>query len=99
MDETILPLDHARAGQIIDDEIHDLLVKPLVQGVRLTAVFDSCHRCRGRAGPASHFLPSFPPSLPPSLPPPSLLPPFPFESNGRTGIWKSVSFSSSSTTR
>lgn len=44
MDETILPIDHERAGQIIDDEIHEIMVRPLQRGVRLTAVFDSCHR-------------------------------------------------------
>jgi len=44
MDETILPIDHERAGQIIDDEIHEVMVRPLQKGVRLTAVFDSCHR-------------------------------------------------------
>lgn len=40
-DETILPLDHDRGGgQILDDEIHAIMVKPLPRGVRLTAVFD-----------------------------------------------------------
>ncbi|RHZ72705.1 hypothetical protein Glove_241g10 [Diversispora epigaea] len=42
-DETILPLDWQKAGQIIDDELHHLLVDPLPEGVRLTVVFDSCH--------------------------------------------------------
>jgi hypothetical protein len=27
----------------VDDEIHNLLVKPLPQGARLTAIFDCCH--------------------------------------------------------
>ena len=44
MDETILPIDHERAGHILDDEIHEIMVRPLHRGVRLTAVFDSCHR-------------------------------------------------------
>ncbi|KAI7857406.1 peptidase C14, caspase domain-containing protein [Circinella umbellata] len=47
MDETIYPLDHDQyegtSGQIIDDDMHDLLVKPLPEGCRLTAIFDSCH--------------------------------------------------------
>ena len=43
MDETICPLDYAQAGQILDDELHDILVKSLPKGVRLTAIFDSCH--------------------------------------------------------
>ncbi|CAG8566839.1 1211_t:CDS:2, partial [Acaulospora colombiana] len=42
-DETILPLDWKVKGQIIDDELHSLLVDPLPPGVRLTVVFDSCH--------------------------------------------------------
>ncbi|TFJ80379.1 hypothetical protein NSK_008286 [Nannochloropsis salina CCMP1776] len=42
-DETILPVDFESAGQILDDEIHAILVAPLPAGVRLTSVFDSCH--------------------------------------------------------
>ncbi|KAK9674763.1 Ca(2+)-dependent cysteine protease, variant 2 [Basidiobolus ranarum] len=42
-DETILPVDYKRAGQIVDDEINAVLVRRLPPGVRLTAVFDSCH--------------------------------------------------------
>ncbi|ORX88438.1 hypothetical protein K493DRAFT_341283 [Basidiobolus meristosporus CBS 931.73] len=42
-DETILPVDYKRAGQIVDDEINAILVRRLPPGVRLTAVFDSCH--------------------------------------------------------
>ncbi|KAJ3107955.1 Ca(2+)-dependent cysteine protease [Phlyctochytrium bullatum] len=42
-DETIYPLDHEKAGQIRDDEIHQYLCKPLPEGSQLTAVFDSCH--------------------------------------------------------
>ncbi|ORZ22174.1 peptidase C14, caspase domain-containing protein [Absidia repens] len=46
-DETIYPVDfqdyEGDSGQIIDDELHDYLVKPLPKGCRLTAIFDSCH--------------------------------------------------------
>ncbi|RCH94251.1 Ca(2+)-dependent cysteine protease [Rhizopus azygosporus] len=46
-DETIYPVDHDRyqgeSGQIVDDEMHEILVKPLPRGCRLTAIFDSCH--------------------------------------------------------
>ena len=42
-DETIYPVDHKQAGHIVDDEIHHYVVKPLAPGVRLTAIFDSCH--------------------------------------------------------
>ncbi|ORX39623.1 caspase domain-domain-containing protein [Kockovaella imperatae] len=43
-DEAICPVDFQQAGLIIDDDsAHDLLVKPLPAGCRLTAIFDSCH--------------------------------------------------------
>ncbi|KAF9355580.1 Ca(2+)-dependent cysteine protease [Mortierella sp. AD094] len=43
MDNCIFPLDHAEKGVIVDDELHNVLVKALPQGVRLTVVFDCCH--------------------------------------------------------
>ncbi|SCZ92236.1 BZ3500_MvSof-1268-A1-R1_Chr5-2g07727 [Microbotryum saponariae] len=42
-DETIYPVDFKNAGQIIDDEMHAIMVARLPQGCRLTAIFDSCH--------------------------------------------------------
>ncbi|KAF8217470.1 peptidase C14, caspase domain-containing protein [Mycena galopus ATCC 62051] len=42
-DEVIYPLDYKKHGHIVDDEMHDIMVKPLPTGCRLTAVFDSCH--------------------------------------------------------
>jgi len=42
-DETIIPVDYESAGFILDDEMWLLLVRGLPQGVRLTAIFDSCH--------------------------------------------------------
>jgi hypothetical protein len=42
-DEVIYPVDHKQAGHIVDDEIHARVVRPLQPGVRLTAIFDSCH--------------------------------------------------------
>ncbi|KAI7870808.1 caspase domain-containing protein [Spinellus fusiger] len=46
-DETIYPVDHqmypGTTGQIVDDEMHDIMVRPLPPGCRLTAIFDSCH--------------------------------------------------------
>ena len=42
-DEVIYPVDFRTAGHIVDDEMHRLLVSPLAPGVRLTAIFDSCH--------------------------------------------------------
>ncbi|KAL0140155.1 caspase domain-containing protein [Mucor lusitanicus] len=46
-DETIYPLDFQEfegdSGQLKDDDMHDLLVKPLPPKCRLTCIFDSCH--------------------------------------------------------
>ncbi|KAI2626343.1 caspase domain-containing protein [Xylaria nigripes] len=42
-DEVIYPVDYKQAGHIVDDQLHHIVVKPLVAGVRLTAIFDSCH--------------------------------------------------------
>lgn len=42
-DEVIYPVDHSENGHIVDDEIHHIVVRPLRPGVRLTAIFDSCH--------------------------------------------------------
>lgn len=42
-DEVIYPVDFRQVGHIVDDQMHDILVKPLQPGVRLTAIFDSCH--------------------------------------------------------
>lgn len=46
-DETVCPLDFATAGQISDDELFDVLVRPLPSGVRLTALLDCCHSGHG----------------------------------------------------
>jgi len=43
MNETILPADFTQKGQIVDDELHDILARPLPEGCRFTAIFDSCH--------------------------------------------------------
>ena len=42
-DEVIYPVDFRTQGQIVDDEMHLIMVKSLSPGVRLTAIFDSCH--------------------------------------------------------
>ncbi|KAF2278478.1 metacaspase CasB [Westerdykella ornata] len=42
-DEVIYPVDFRTAGHIVDDEMHRIMVSPLAPGVRLTAIFDSCH--------------------------------------------------------
>ncbi|GAB7357295.1 hypothetical protein MBLNU459_g8262t1 [Dothideomycetes sp. NU459] len=42
-DEVIYPVDFRQVGHIVDDEMHLVMVKTLPPGVRLTAIFDSCH--------------------------------------------------------
>ncbi|KAF9168563.1 Ca(2+)-dependent cysteine protease [Actinomortierella ambigua] len=42
-DEVIFPCDYLRSGIVSDDEMYDLLVKELPEGVQLTALIDSCH--------------------------------------------------------
>ncbi|WVQ83251.1 metacaspase-1 [Cryptococcus sp. DSM 104549] len=43
-DEVIYPLDFKQNGHIVDDESeHEIMVRPLPAGCRLTAIFDSCH--------------------------------------------------------
>ncbi|KAF8274852.1 caspase domain-containing protein, partial [Lactarius quietus] len=40
-DEVIYPVDFKKAGHIVDDEMHDIMVKSLPAGCRLTAIFDA----------------------------------------------------------
>lgn len=47
MNETILPVDFERAGQISDDEIAELVTRHLPEGVKLTCVMDCCHSGTG----------------------------------------------------
>ncbi|EYE91620.1 caspase family protein [Aspergillus ruber CBS 135680] len=42
-DDVIYPVDYRTAGHIVDDDMHAIMVRPLRPGVRLTAIFDSCH--------------------------------------------------------
>ncbi|KAG8529069.1 uncharacterized protein KY384_005704 [Bacidia gigantensis] len=42
-DEVIYPVDFRQVGHIVDDELHRIMVQSLQPGVRLTAIFDSCH--------------------------------------------------------
>ncbi|KAL5633478.1 hypothetical protein ACGC1H_003843 [Rhizoctonia solani] len=42
-DEVIYPVDFEASGHIDDDTIHDLIVRPLPPGCRLTALFDCSH--------------------------------------------------------
>ncbi|MFA6166481.1 MAG: caspase family protein [Gemmatimonadaceae bacterium] len=48
LDETIAPVDYARAGMIRDDELRELLVDPLYESrATLRAVLDCCHSGTG----------------------------------------------------
>jgi len=46
-DEVIYPVDFKKhpgdQGVIVDDRMHEIMVRPLPAGCRLTAIFDSCH--------------------------------------------------------
>jgi len=42
-DEVIYPMDFKANGHIVDDLMHEIMVRPLPVGCRLTAIFDSCH--------------------------------------------------------
>ena len=43
-DETIYPVDYQQFGPIVDDELHNILVKPLPNGAKLTALFGNINR-------------------------------------------------------
>ncbi|EIW80781.1 peptidase C14, partial [Coniophora puteana RWD-64-598 SS2] len=43
MDDVIYPVDFQKAGIILDDEMHKIMVKSLPAQCRLTAIYDSCH--------------------------------------------------------
>ncbi|KAE8668266.1 hypothetical protein F3Y22_tig00112343pilonHSYRG00045 [Hibiscus syriacus] len=42
-DEALLPIDHETEGVIIDDEINEIIVRPLPRGAKLHAIIDACH--------------------------------------------------------
>ena len=42
-DETLIPVDFKTAGQIIDDDVLKILVKPMRAGVHCTVLMDCCH--------------------------------------------------------
>merc|ERR1712176_1446175 len=42
-DETLIPVDYKRAGQIIDDDLCEQLVKAMPAGVLVTSLLDCCH--------------------------------------------------------
>jgi hypothetical protein len=43
LNETLCPVDHRYAGEIVDDDLNRMLVNPLPQGVKLHSVIDACH--------------------------------------------------------
>ena len=42
-DQTLIPLDHKRAGQIRDFSLFNHFVKPMAAGVTVTCIMDCCH--------------------------------------------------------
>lgn len=42
-DDVIYPLDFEQFGHIVDDDMHEIMVRPLPPGCKLTALYDSCH--------------------------------------------------------
>lgn len=42
-DETLIPVDFQQMGQIRDDDLLRILVKPLPEGCNMTCLFDACH--------------------------------------------------------
>jgi hypothetical protein len=42
-DETLIPVDFQRSGQIVDDDLLKMLVKPMAKGVLVTSLMDCCH--------------------------------------------------------
>ena len=47
MNETVLPIDFQKQGMITDDQMAEIIVHPLPEGVRLTCLMDSCHSGTG----------------------------------------------------
>ena len=46
-DETLIPVDFQRTGQIVDDDVRNVLVRPMRKGVVLTCIMDCCHSGTG----------------------------------------------------
>ncbi|KAK9666910.1 hypothetical protein RND81_14G220200 [Saponaria officinalis] len=42
-DETLCPVDFKTKGMIFDNDLNDMIVKPLTKGVTLHAIIDACH--------------------------------------------------------
>ena len=43
MDETLIPVDYQKAGQIRDDELFEKFIVPMQAGVTVTCLMDCCH--------------------------------------------------------
>ena len=43
-DETLIPVDFQKSGQIRDDDLLKILVHPMPAGVTMTCLMDCCHR-------------------------------------------------------
>ncbi|KAF8873021.1 peptidase C14, caspase domain-containing protein [Gymnopilus junonius] len=54
-DEVIFPVDFKQTDDIIDDELHDTLVRPLPAGCRLTSCHSGTHSAHGRLRGITHI--------------------------------------------
>lgn len=42
-DEALVPLDYEEAGLLMDDDLFDILIEPLAEGVHMVSLMDCCH--------------------------------------------------------
>lgn len=54
MNETIIPVDFQNTGMITDDKLTEVMIQPLPEGCRFTAVMDCCHSGTGLDLPFMH---------------------------------------------
>mmetsp|Transcript_9759 Transcript_9759/g.23001 ORF Transcript_9759/g.23001 Transcript_9759/m.23001 type:complete len:349 (+) Transcript_9759:123-1169(+) len=42
-DEALVPLDYDEAGMLLDDDLFEILIEPLAEGVHMVSLMDCCH--------------------------------------------------------
>ena len=42
-DEALVPVDFNDAGLLVDDDLFDILIEPLAEGVHMVSLMDCCH--------------------------------------------------------
>jgi hypothetical protein len=53
-DEALCPLDYPTSGMIRDDDLFDILVKPMADGVHMVSLVSSQQYRNGRCGVSSY---------------------------------------------